>query len=221
MHKFCWTPTLSMTLNVLGAGTTHVSLKSLCKKRHHIISVRPSCNLKRSQYDFSCKVKKKKKSPFWKQIFSPSEIWIWGFNCSSLTQWKFLSHSHNASTEASFNVVILRPVSFQLVVSPSLRTWSSLLMLLLPASSGEEGKSVADPVGGFCGPDLKRHTSLPPFFHWPEVTAKLNSRKAKIRALATCQRKGKLSQWKTHQYLSDTPYVSSVAILTEENASVY
>lgn len=167
------------------------------------------------------RLKKKKKVLFWKQIFSPSEIWIWGFNCSNLIQWKFLSHSHNASTEASFHVVILRPVSFQLVVSPSLRTWSSLLMLLLPASRGEEGKSVAHPVGGFCGPDPKRHTSLPPFFHWPEVIAKVKSRKAEIRALATCQRKGKLSQWKTHQCLSDILNVSSVAFLTEENASVY
>ena len=37
-------------------------------------------------------------------------------------------------------------------------------MLLLPAGQWEEGESVADPMGGFCGPDPKKHISLPPFF---------------------------------------------------------
>lgn len=132
-----------------------------------ITSVRPSCNLKRSQHDSSCKVRESflkanlqstiirrgsllEQTPPKLQHINTMEVF-------------FFSHSHNASIEAALYLVILKLVSFQLVVSPSLRTWSSLSMLLLPAGRWEEGKNVADPVGGFCGPNPKRHTSCLPF----------------------------------------------------------
>ena len=169
----------------------------------------------------------KKKNPFGKQIFSPPSVGRGSLkfeppNFSSFTQWKFLSRSHNASVEAAFHAcgdsetsllpacgfTIPQNLKFSLDVSVS--SWQV-----------GQGKECGRSSVGFLWARPNKAYITSTIFHWPEVTAKLNPRKAETRGLATCQRKGKLSQWKTHQCLPDVPNVSGVAFLREENTSAY
>lgn len=155
-HTFCGTPTLSMALNVPAACTTDVPLRSVCNKWLHVIYVRWACNLKRSWHDSSCKVKNR----FWKQILSSISVRISSLLKQTILKFQqlntmevlFLAHMMIPCkcSEAAFHGVILRPVSSQPEVPPSLGNLSSFLN---PVSSWQVGggESGEDPVGGFCG----------------------------------------------------------------------